>query len=379
MRSFLPPALLFVLILGLVPAMGTLTPKIRELLGSAFIPTVTVAVGVIGVAVFTWLFRTLRGAGPRRIGLLVAAVAIIAVEQLTTERNEPYVEAVERVHIVLYGGLAILLHRAFHRTWSNRSEGSSSPGLEVSVASMLAVACASLVDEGVQWSIALRTGEAYDLLYNLYAGTCGLLAAAGLWPVAVAWRPSASARRLLGALGVVVSLGAGAFVETAHLGHLLVDEDIGGFRSFYSRSGLIEADAVRAERWRDAPPNRPFAPFDLEDPYQTEAAWHVQVRNSAWHDGQLELAWFENRILERYYSSFLELARDRTGGLYSLHPAEREQLAAEFGDRSADDFVSWAHNHRIWIRPPRAVLWSIVLASAVGWLVYGLWPKRRAS
>ena len=106
------------------------------------------------------------------------------------------------------------------------------------------------------------------------------------------------------AAAVVVSLAG--FLQSAHLGHTIADEEIGAFDSRYTERALLQLGEERAQRWRTHPPE-PQGLLAREDQYLSEALFHVQERN----DGDARTAWRENRILENTTGPCSTSGRDR--------------------------------------------------------------------
>lgn len=372
---YLPPILVALAIFGLAPAMGGLAPWLRARLGEHFAPAVTWGLAIAGAAAVAFVLTRLRTraqlSGPTRVALVLAGPALALLQQLASDRGTPAEAAVERAHLLFYGGLTVLLHRTFflERQRTGRVPGLETPLLAVAVATLVA-----LVDEALQWSLALRVGELWDVGFNLFSAVCALFTACGLYPPRASLPAEAAPRRLLAGLAAAGVLGAAAFVDLAHLGHRVSDPELGSFRSFFSAEELAARDAERRGRWSSAPPRRPFGTFELEDYYQTEAGWHVHARNAALERGERELAYRENALLERYYGAFLAIRRD--GRLeHRLEDWLREDLAREFDPRPYPRYESGAHNRRIWLRPDRRVLWTAASAGAAALLAWG-WRRR---
>ena len=91
------------------------------------------------------------------------------------------------------------------------------------------------------------------------------------------------------------------------------DPEIGTFRSRFSGARLHELGAERAREWAGGPP--PVAGrYGREDQYEAEALWHVRRRNFGMDPDrkgdplELDVAWHENLILERYFGPVLDAA-----------------------------------------------------------------------
>ncbi|HUP24079.1 MAG TPA: VanZ family protein, partial [Thermoanaerobaculia bacterium] len=274
MIRFLPPLLVTLAIFAFAPAMGPLAPWLRAKLGEGFAPLVTWSLAAAGAAGVVFVLRLLHTGShlprPTRYALVLAGPALAILQQLASTRGTPAEAAVERAHLLFYGALMILLHRAF---FLGRVRAGRVPGPEVPLAALAITTLVAFADEGLQWALVLRVGELYDVAFDVFAAGCALLTACGLypprWTVPLEPRP----RRLLASLCAAVALCAAAFIDLAHLGYLIRDPELGSFRSYFSASELARRDLERRERWASTPPRRPFGALEIEDYYQTEAGW----------------------------------------------------------------------------------------------------------
>ena len=364
MRRFIPPWILGLVIVGLAPYMGKLQKLAKDTLeNQQLVQILTLAFVAGAVAVVAAILRASRRAGGRAVEeraprgrrtwfWIVAGCSLIAVQIALSSRGSASAAAYERLHFILYGLLAILFYRAFlaslPRSWSILGAGASVLGV-------------SLLDEGVQWLVPLRTGEFFDLGLNLYGGVAGLLIAQAL-PASssdeergevVVRRLKRSVALLLGAVLLVGLL----FVDSAHLGYRIDDVEIGSFHSFFTREQLVEENKVRTVRWSVKMPQLPLRKaLQVEDYFLTEAGWHVLLRNRARSQGETATVWHETRILERYFGASLEIPDGNDWFRYRLPESERLALNRI---EPTNDYLSTADNGRIWPAPR-------------GWLVLGL-------
>ena len=114
---FLPPLLLFALILAAAPAIGQLRDLIFNALPGSGPKAVLAFLGVVGAAVVLWTMRRIH-AGPaelrrRRHGGLVAAAVLVWLQGVGFSTDLATVNAAEKVHLLEYGLLALLFYRAF--------------------------------------------------------------------------------------------------------------------------------------------------------------------------------------------------------------------------------------------------------------------------
>ncbi|MEM1249699.1 MAG: VanZ family protein [Acidobacteriota bacterium] len=361
---FAPALLLTGLIVGTAPFLGKLQKVARDRVDSdrlVLFLTAFFVVSGIGISA-TLLVRWLRERGdqeaPRRPGAwlwVVAGAVLVGAQILLSERGSASAAAYERLHFILYGLLAILLYRAFTETCSQRWSA---------LGAAAGVLTASLLDEGVQWLVPLRTGEFFDLGLNLYGGVAGLLAAQALPARPAEGRTDA---RPVVVLVAIALLGLLLFVDRAHLGHRIEDPEIGTFHSFHTAVELASANEDRRRRWADDMPQLPLrTALAVEDYFLTEAGWHVLLRNRARADGDPEIVWHETRILERFYPATLEIP-DGDWFRYRLPEVERAELERV---TPREGYWSPADNGRIWLWPRWVLLVAVVV---VALLVGALW------
>jgi hypothetical protein len=162
-----------------------------------------------------------------------------------------------------------------------------------------------------------------------------------------AWPPPAGQGWTRGAVRRVgwwsgIALGLFAlFFWDVHVGYNVSDPEIGTFTSQYSREQLIELSRIRAGQWRAAPPVE-LRRVSVEDHYLTEGGWHAQARNNAWTAGDVNTAWRENRILEKYYTPVLATPSFANPAGVAWPPEQRAAAAAQLVDNGSS-FVSAAY------------------------------------
>lgn len=221
----------------------------------------------------------------------------------------------ETFHFIEYGILAVLFYRAWHGVgdWS------------VLALPLLAASIAGAVDEWYQWFIPIRAGEIRDVGINCLAAGCGLLFAAGVWPPPLAPLRNGSPVRLGWWAGAALLVLA-VFFHTVHMGHDVTDEEIGIFRSRFTRAELLDASRDRAVRWRRSPPLAQRR-VSREDQYLSEGLWHVGRRDGFWEAGDPDRAWRENRILEKFYLPVLDSPTHADPRGHRWPDAQREDAA----------------------------------------------------
>lgn len=374
-RRLAVPLLLALTVVAVVPFMGLLRDFLVGLLPRAFAPVLTVlfASTLAAAAVFAW--RHIRTRRLLRLGGCALAGALVALQVTGFAQERADVSAVERVHILEYGLLALLFY------WALRPAAGA---VAVPLAGLVA-AIVGILDETVQWLLASRVGEMRDILLNWAAAGSGLVGAVALWPPGRRAAPGGGApgsgnRRPWPALGLLAAtwvLLSASFFDFAHLGHRIEDRE-GGLvlRSWVDGDRLRELSADRQRRWARQPPGR-RGPLALEDYYMTAGVGHVQARNQALAEGREGDAWGEQRILERWYAPLLEIRGRSSGRPFDLPPWKRERLRAQALARAQSAvYESPALAGRVFLRPSRATLWSVASLLAIVGLALAFAPRR---
>ena len=317
--------------------------------GAALLIAGALAVGVARI-------RTRRAA---RYGALAlsALLLVFYVERFRTGNNE--VDAVQLFHFVEYGLITFLFCRAF-------------AGSADAAALVLPLLCGLLVgtlEEWLQWFVPSRTGDIGDVVLNLWAVVCGLVFSLGLAPPPrLTWRLSPASLRRVARLAAVAVLVLAAFFPSAHVGHEVGDPEIGRFRSYSTADALARLNSARRPVWRVDPPLR-MPVLGKQDYFLTEGGWHAQLRNEAYAARDFGTAWFENRILEKYFDAFLDLRSFSSGAIHRWAPAQREEVEAARPAAPARAYSSRAGVDRIYLRPTATQLWLAALAAALALLV----------
>ena len=362
MKRFIPALAVAAVVVGMAPYAGEIRDWISETLAGGFVRVMGIGFGVVVGAIVVWVIARIRDDRLRRYGLLLLALALLFGQLVGWSRANAAVNAVERIHFLYYGLLGFLWLRAFRR---GRAD------LSAPLLALLASLLVAIADEGVQWWVAARTGELYDVALDVYASATGILAGLALdGPRTLRWRLERGGGRSLARLGAAATVALAAFVHAAHLGYRIDDPGVGAFRSWVTEDELHAASRDRAERWTAAPLGPPgeFAPLEREDWFRTEGGMRVQHRNAALERGDVYQAWKENLLLERWYAPFLDQI-NRDGQPFRLPPATRADLEHRQPTREPypyDDPVG-RDPLRIWLAPTKPQLWiaTAVLVTAL--------------
>jgi hypothetical protein len=349
MRRFLLPIGVSVLFVASSPYMGLIRDGLKSALGDSFTPVVSLLAGLTAIAAVWWGARRLRRQRWRGVSLMLLAVSLAVGYGAVMRTGVADVDAVERVHFIEYGVVALLFYRA-------------QAGAPLRVAVPMTLLIGTLVgigEEWLQWLVPTRVGDVRDVLLNLYALGCGLLFAVGLAPplsARVGVRSLMPWRRLAVVASVAVVAFAG-FFDCAHLGQDLDAPGIGRFRSFFTAEQLSALSEDRVERWRLDPPSSLGGPFSLQDHYLVEAGAHVQRRNESYAEGDFRDAWRENALLETYYTPMLDQNSIGTGDPHRWPLAQRDEVESKGGRGDPGGWTSPVYLDRVYVSPTRTQLW----------------------
>ncbi len=379
--GFAAPVLLVAWIVASAPFLGRLTRWLQqEVDRSLLIVVPAVLFWLAAAALVLRIVRSARRFGLANLAALAVSLLWAAVQATALARGRPEESALERMHLVLYGLVALLLCRSLLRI-------GRSP-VAAGGAALLLTTLAGLLDEFVQWLVWVRVGDFHDCLLNASAAGCGALLGMGLFcldrgssapdasrPASSAAAPSpdrrfglqqagawlrpagsrhllaSSERRGLAVLWIVLVVASAGLVALTNLGHRHVDAEFGSFRSYFSADRLDRLDRNRQRRWATRLPPMVLQPWHVEDHFLSEAAWHVQARNEAFDAGDFSVAAAEEGILRRYYPAVLAL-RTPDGHLRHALPPERALRLVEEDAVPDAARESAAGGGRIWIWPP---------------------------
>ena len=342
--GFIAPILLALWIVGSAPFLGRLTRWIQEEVNRSLLVIVpTILFWGAAAAFVVWIVRSSRRLRWSNYAALAAGALWAVVQATALARGRPEESALERMHLVLYGLVALLLYRALLR--GGRS------AITAAFSAAVLTSLVGLADEFVQWLVWTRVGDAYDCLLNASAAGCGVVFGAGLFGFDTP-APTRAERRTIAALWVVLVAASAGLVDLANLGRLITDPELGSFRSYYSADRLERLNEDRRDRWpARQPPIPPFQPWQIQDHFLNEATWHVQARNEAFEAENWPTAAAEEAILNRYYPAVVEEVRGPEGHLRHAFPPDRVQRLRQEGAVPVPDYESSAGGNRIWIWP----------------------------
>lgn len=365
-RSWLAVFVWTIILFLTIPLARSLQEVIRGFFGKTSFGYLVIAV-VIAVTAF--IIYRLKGHISFRSSnlwwLLVCAGVLIAYTIRLWDNP------VEAVHFIQYGVLAALLFMAF--AWRHKN-------FLIYPAVILATVIVGTIDEGIQWLIPKRVWGLSDIGINSLAAIIVCVA------IAMCIRPKGFQQginrfsiRLVLNLGIVCTLimtlclantpnaikwygeripALNYLAEDGHImaeyGFLYKDEEIGIFRSRYSVDDLPKVDNQRAldaaEKLDAAPKLEDYGDFirkysPITDPFLHELRVHLNRRDYYLKTGQqqerysseerqrrLVIAWYENRIVEKYFPESLAQSS------FTLSAQERE--VARLGDTLSGQYES---------------------------------------
>lgn len=345
------------------PFIGYVRAWIRAQFPGQFVRIVGGLIAVLGLAAIGLALARIRERRAVRYGAIAGALVCAAGYSAVSATGIPEVDVVQRFHFIEYGLITFL----FYRAWRPLEDAS------IVVLPALAGLLVGTADEWLQWFIPNRVGELNDIFLNGIAIACGLVFSLGADPPASfrrTLRPGSLQR--IGAFAAAFVVALAMFFHAVHLGHDLDDEQIGVFKSRYSKERLGAMAAEKLEQWRTHPLPLVLQRVSREDQYMSEGVTHVQERNEQLAAGNVGAAWKENLILEKYYAPVLDTPSyvSRTGHRWS--DGQRSdimaKLPAALAAGSAASYGSAANPYPIYPwRPWR--LWAVALALAAGILI----------
>jgi VanZ family protein len=345
-----PPIAWSALLLAVAPFMGKVQQELRTWLGQSFRWILVAGLIAVSIGCLVWAGSRIREHRLARWSGLALVIALVGAQLAFFRRQDSHADLVEKIHIVEYGLLAFLVYRAVRPAGDRRQV----------FLPLLWVTAVGTMDEWLQWLAPTRVGEWLDVLLNVFAGVVGLI-------FALAWSPpfrlgAVEARRLsrswLAAAGTVLLFAS--FFHQAHLGYRITQAGSIDFLSWHSSDRLVELSRARNLAWASKAPG-PLPWVGIEDFYRSEAAFHVQFRNTSLKHGDFRTAWKENEILETYFEPFLLY---RGGHRWPKGKRKRIENRLELPGPAYSSPVLVG---RVFTRPAKAVFWGLA-----GTLILGL-------
>src|SRR6266542_204823 len=361
LRAF-PFVLAAVVSLALVlsaPFIGYVRSWIRTQFPGQFVRIIGGAIAVLGVVLVGAALARIRSHRVLCYGALAISIACAVGYSLAEATGVPEVDVVQRFHFIEYGVITFL----FYRAWRPLEDPA------IVVLPFMAGLLVGTADEWLQWFIPNRVGEMADIFLNGVAIGCGLVFSLGAMPPSIfSWSWYPGSLRRVGHMTTAFVLAFALFFHVVHLGYDIRDDEIGVFKSRYSRALLESLMTAKAEEWRAHPFPLVLQRVSREDQYMTEGVTHVQKRNELLAAHDTAGAWNENRILEKYYVPVLDTPSyiSRTGHRWSAQQRADVQSRAPVVHA---EYVSAANPYPIYAWP-RVPFWLVSAGiAAIAWLL----------
>lgn len=357
------PFVIAVAVAAAVVLSAPLIGQVRGWIRTTFPGQFVLIVGAIGAVLLAGALIAaalrIRENRARRFGAIAAALAIAVVYSALNAGDNAESNAVERFHFLEYG----LITWLFYRAWRPLGD------LAIVLLPTLAGIVVGTAEEWLQWFIPNRVGEIRDIFLNLAAIVCGLLFSVGLEPpprFEATLHPSSRQRVLR--LAAVTVLVLAAFFHTLHLGYAIADPETGSFTSRHTSDRLSALQAEKAERWKTRPPPLVLRRISREDQYLSEGLAHVRWRNRQWAAGDVAAAWYENRILEKYFAPVLDTPTYEGKQGHRWPAEQRADAATRFASaRPPEAYVSAAYPYRVYTWS-KGLFWTGMMAVMLGLL-----------
>ncbi len=365
-RLWLAVALWIVTLFFTIPIARALQGVVRESLGSSSFGYFVITVVIFSTVVVLYKIRERLSLKSSSFWWLLVCATVLIAYTIRLWDNP-----VEAVHFVQYGILTILAFLAL---------GCRHKNSWVYLAAFLVTVIVGIIDEGIQWLVPNRIWGLSDIGINSLSALIMCLAIAfGIKPKGYSNQALSSTKVLVCNLAIVSLLliffslantpniikwygekidALNYLVDNGQVmteyGYLYEDNEIGVFRSRYNANALILEDQLRASEAAEkldlaAEPEdylefiRRYSP--ITDPFLHELRVHLNRRDYYLLTGQriqryeqkellrrLRIAWYENRIVEKYFPQTLAQSS------FTLSPNERE--IAQKGETLNNLYVS---------------------------------------
>jgi len=338
-----------VLLVLSAPFVGEARHWLRETFPAQFVTIVGAAVGLAALIAIGITLSRIRDRRIARYGLVVAAIVLAVTYSARSSIGNAESDVVEHVHFIEYGVVTWL----FYRAWLPLGDGG------IILLPLVAGLAVGTCEEWYQWFLPARVGELRDIFLNAAAIVSGLLLSVAMAPpprfAPRISRPSVSHVFGVGALLGVLLTG---FLNSVHVGYEIADSDVGTFRSIYSAGELEALARDRVQEWATNPPVARPPRLSREDQYMSEGLLHVQERNRRWGAGEVTEAWFENRILEKYFPPVLDTPSyiSKTGLRW---PSEQRADGERRSSKDSRAFISHAQGGFPIFTWPRSAFYTI--------------------
>ncbi len=395
LRCWIVVALWVIILLLTIPLARRLTDYTRDILGDNAFGYIVIAIIIISTLfLLVRLKHTTTELKPKNIVWIVSCAVFLVAYTFSLWSNP-----IEAIHFIQYGVLAVLLFNAL--SWRH-------PNMLIYIAVVLATASVGIIDETLQWLMPNRVWGLDDIGINVMAAIVICIAIAkGIEPKVINYSINNHSIQLVLWLAIFcLSLLILSFANTpdsinwyskkisplsflSHNGHIMSeygyryeDEEIGLFRSRFNPNELREHDKSYAKdaarKLDEAPLLGDYKEFitrysPMTDPFLHELRVHLNRRDYYLKTGKqtkryspveqqrrLRIAYFENKIVEKYFSSTLEESS------FTLH--QRDKLLIKNSVNSDSYYDSPVSQSLITVLSKKQLL-TLLIVSLLGLLI----------
>ncbi|MBU1626677.1 VanZ family protein [bacterium] len=317
----------------IVPIQRAIGSELQDIL----LPFVIITITIVFLLLVAYIFCIKRERRIKKyLGLLFgSSFILISVDILILRTSYPSaLKAVEFIHFFEYGILSFFTYLSLRYRIKTRL---------VFIYSALIISIFGFVDEGIQWIIPSRVGELKDVLTNVFCAVAFQIFISQVVEPINGFKKI----RMEDYKGLLKAFSALFFVTTifvffVNTGFLIFDEKLGYFRSKFSKEDLLyikeERELLNSKKPTDKASkpivvkpdtdirsnvynkgadshffpeigstllnilNSPWHEYwCIDDFFAQEAKFHIKKRNDLLHGKHFRDAYFEEKILEKYY------------------------------------------------------------------------------
>lgn len=347
-RAWVIVALWIITLLLTVPIARTLQSHMRSAFGSTSFGYIVIFIAAVTAVYFIFrLYRHYQKPKASQVIWIVLCASVIIAYTVKLWANP-----IEALHFIQYGILAALFFAAL--SWRHNN-------LLIYPSIILATSIVGIMDEALQWLMPDRVWGLSDIGINCMAGIIIAIAIAlGVRPAYTSNEVDKKSTKLVLSLAMVTTIllllslmntpnrigwyseripSLSFLSENGHImaeyGYRYDDEEIGLFRSRFADDELHKVDSVRAQdaalKLDSAPLLSDYGKFirrysPISDPFLHELRVHLNRRDYYFKTAQeverysaedrqrrWQIAYFENRIVEKYFLETLRASSFQLG------------------------------------------------------------------
>ena len=261
--------------------------------------------------------------------------------------------AVEQVHFLEYGLLAILIVNAFR---FNRKDVSQF------YKTMILLTLIGVVDEYIQGILVSRVGELHDVNLNILAGALALVWYRYCMNVTLEEKSEwfTAVKFSLPIAGLIILIIGFFNIRISEFGYYIEDDEIGAFYSRMTAEQLLN-NPPEVEKFRSTVLPRLFIDHyadilrEVETPVHSEILVHIFRRFKRLKDNQdYAVSYRENQILEKYFLPFIENTD------YQWHPGKKDKVFQAAEQDLDTYYISPVSEHLI-VSFSEKTMWSVIV------------------